>query len=135
MKLEYFDIKIRLELLSKQAPELQQRMFQNLLPKLRQNWIRFELYFEPEYYQKIISLAQEELSALVKMQKYSECPDVRDKILFYQNRLQDQIILFQNTTPPQYILNQRGLILTFLNSEGDSHLRHLIDSYSMFKTM
>lgn len=135
MKLEYIDIKLRLELLSNEPPEIRETLFAALVPKLRANFIRFELYFEKEYYQKIILLAQEELSALVGIMAYSQCANVRSRILFYQKVLNTQIMLFGNTPAPQYIINERGLILTYIHSEGDSHLRQLIESYSISKTM
>lgn len=126
MKPEYFDIKLRLEHLSRKGEEEQTRLFVKLIPKLKRNFIRIEIYFEPEYYLKILKEEQKLMQEYLEKGEYWNCADVRGNILFYQKKIYHQVLLFSTNPPPQFIIDQNGLVLCYLHSQKNKHLIEMI---------
>jgi hypothetical protein len=128
MKKEYFEITLRINSLFKKFgdEELIVSSFQKLKPKLKEQFIRFELYHESAYYQNLISGLDKEIRVAVANKQYESAARNRSYRDFLKKRMAEATFRFQDYVPPCCLMDNNGLARCFLHSERHQDLITII---------
>lgn len=133
MKKEYFEIALRINVLFKQRDvDLKRTGFNNLRPKLKQQFIRFELFHESNYYQNLISNLQQEIVTAVDDKQFESAARNRSHKTFMEKRMFEASLRFQSYDPPCCLVDNNGLACCFLHSEQHRDLIMIITDLSSF---